>query len=197
MDVTTADATPATAVRILDTAERLLQTRGYNGFSYATVATEIGVTKAALHYHYAGKAELGTALVTRYAARFFEALDRIDREPGAASAKLEAFAKIYEDVVREGRMCLCGMLAADYETLPEAMRTAIVDFFDRTETWLADLVATGERAGELHLSGTPGQVAQAVIGALEGAMLVSRPYGDVARFESASRQLLAGLTHQT
>src|SRR4051812_36469384 len=34
----------ATADRILDVAERLVQTRGFHGFSYADVATELGVT---------------------------------------------------------------------------------------------------------------------------------------------------------
>ena len=59
-----------TTVRILDVAERMLQVRGYNGFSYGAVATELGITRAALHYHFKGKAELGEALVARYAARF-------------------------------------------------------------------------------------------------------------------------------
>lgn len=188
-----ADATPA---RILDVAERLVQTRGYNGFSYANVAAEIGVTKAALHYHFAGKAELGTALIERYAGRFFDALARIDSDGVEATAKLQAFARIYADVLREGRMCLCGMLAADYETLPKPMREAIIAFFDRTEAWLADVVAAGARSGELSLPGTPGQAAQAIISVLEGAMLVARPYGDVARFETAARQFLASLGQQ-
>ena len=33
-----------TADRILDLAERLVQTRGFNGFSYADVAGDLGVT---------------------------------------------------------------------------------------------------------------------------------------------------------
>ena len=41
--------------------ERLVQSRGFNGFSYADVSAELGITKAALHYHFAGKAEMGQA----------------------------------------------------------------------------------------------------------------------------------------
>ena len=59
-----------TATQILDVAERLVQERGFNGFSYADVAKELDISKAALHYHYPGKAELGEALIERYAARF-------------------------------------------------------------------------------------------------------------------------------
>ena len=67
-----------TATQILDVAERLVQVRGFNGFSYADVAAELKITKAALHYHFAGKAELGEALVVRYAARFAEALAGVE-----------------------------------------------------------------------------------------------------------------------
>ena len=58
--------------RILDVAERLVQLRGFNGFSYADVASELEITKASLHYHYPGKADLGKALIERYASRFID-----------------------------------------------------------------------------------------------------------------------------
>ena len=57
-----------TSERILDIAERLVQTRGFNNFSYADIASELGITTASLHYHFPGKAELGQALITRYAS---------------------------------------------------------------------------------------------------------------------------------
>src|SRR3989440_4221387 len=83
-----------TASRILDVAERLVQIRGYNGFSYADVASELGISKASLHYHFPGKAELGEALIGRYASRFADALEEIDRRGGEAPAKLDAYARI-------------------------------------------------------------------------------------------------------
>src|SRR5271167_2757692 len=52
-----------TAARALDVAERLVQVRGFNAFSYADVSRELGLSTAALHYHFAGKAELGEALI--------------------------------------------------------------------------------------------------------------------------------------
>ncbi len=50
-----AATTAGTATAILDVAERLVQARGFNGFSYADIAVELGLTKAALHYHFSGK----------------------------------------------------------------------------------------------------------------------------------------------
>jgi TetR/AcrR family transcriptional regulator, transcriptional repressor for nem operon len=182
-----------TAERILDVAERLVQSRGFNGFSYADVAAELGISKASLHYHFPGKAELGEALIRRYAARFAEALEQIDREGGDAPAKLGAYAALYADVLRKKRMCLCGMLAADYDTLPKPMREEVISFFDDNEDWLVGVLGQGERDGSLRLDGSASEAAQAIIGGLEGAMLVARPYGDVARFQAAATRLLTGL----
>ena len=143
-----------TATRILDVAERLAQTRGFNGFSYADIAIELGITKAALHYHFASKADLGQALIGRYAARFGEALAAIDAGTTAAPAKLHGYAGLYADVLRNERMCLCGMLAAEYPTLPGAMQASVVSFFDQNETWLQDVLEQGRSDGSLHFTGS-------------------------------------------
>jgi TetR/AcrR family transcriptional regulator, transcriptional repressor for nem operon len=188
------DSTPAkTAERILDSAERLVQTRGFNNFSYADVAGELGITKASLHYHFPGKAELGQALVTRYAERFSEALEQIDQDLPSARARLEAYADLYADVLRGKRMCMCGVLAAEYETLPAPMRSEVVRFFDENQRWLTDLLTDGQADRTLSFSGRVEDAAQNILSTLEGAMLVARPYGDLARFDAARRQLLAGL----
>jgi TetR/AcrR family transcriptional repressor of nem operon len=186
-----------TRTEILDTAERLVQVRGFNAFSYADIASELDLTKASLHYHFAGKTELGRALIERYTERFGRALAAIDAAGGDAPAKLAAYAEIYASVLRDRRMCLCGMLAADYDTLTDPMRTAVVEFFDRNEAWLAGVLEQGEREGSLRLKGPVVEAAQALVSGLEGAMLIARPYGDVSRFESAARRLLATLAAQS
>jgi TetR/AcrR family transcriptional repressor of nem operon len=179
--------------RILDIAERLVQLRGFNGFSYADVASELKITKASLHYHYPGKADLGKALIERYASRFIDALDAIDQQERDPLAKLEAYAKIYADVLNERRMCLCGMLAAGYDTLPSPMQEAVIDFFDVNEAWLTRVLDQGVAEGKLVLSGSPTEAAQAIVSGLEGAMLIARPYDDVKRFDTAASRLLASL----
>jgi TetR/AcrR family transcriptional repressor of nem operon len=183
-----------TATRILDVAERLAQTRGFNGFSYADIAIELGITKAALHYHFASKANLGQALIGRYAARFGEALAAIDASTTAAPAKLRGYAGLYADVLRNQRMCLCGMLAAEYPTLPGAMQASVISFFDQNETWLQHVLEQGRSDGSLHFTGSPRDTARMIISCLEGAMLVTRPYGDIPRFQDAAASLITGLT---
>ena len=182
-----------TSERILDIAERLVQTRGFTNFSYADVAAELGITKASLHYHFPGKAELGQALLARYGERFAQALSEIDRTVPDARAKLEAYAGLYADVLRDNQMCMCGVLAGEYETLPDPMRAAVIRFFDDNQTWLVHVLDEGLQDRTLAFSGSKEDVAQTILVTLEGAMLVARPYGDLGRFTAASQQLILGL----
>ena len=120
-----------TADHILDLAERLVQTRGFNGFSYADIATELGVTKASLHYHFPTKAQLGYHLINRYGEVFARSLAEIDATRDVDTVeKLRSYVNLYSQVLRDNRMCLCGMLAADYTTLPEPMKSAVTQFFE-------------------------------------------------------------------
>jgi TetR/AcrR family transcriptional repressor of nem operon len=182
-----------TADRVLDAAERLVQTMGFNWFSYADIAQTLGIRKASLHHHFATKGDLGRALIERYRERFAAALAAIDKRRGDARAKIKAYAKLYENVLRGDGLCLCGMLAAEYSSLPEPMQLEIRGFFDLNEQWLASIVEQGRDAKLFNSRGSSQEVARLVLGALEGAMLLARPYQDVARFAVSAAQIVDNL----
>jgi TetR/AcrR family transcriptional regulator, transcriptional repressor for nem operon len=186
-----ADDTPQ---RILDIAERLVQTRGFNGFSYADIAGPLRITKASLHYHFPAKAQLGKRLIERYERNFLTALAAIDRASTDARQKLRRYAAIYAEVLRDDRMCLCGMLAAEFATLPKAMRENMRHFFDENERWLTAVLEEGARARQLRFTGSAREVARALVGSLEGAMMLARSYGEPARFQVVADRLLAELS---
>src|SRR6266849_1457367 len=88
-----------TSQRILDIAERLVQTRGFNGFSYADIAEALHVSKASLHYHFPAKADLGRELIERYERNFLAALAKIDAQSADLRVRLRRYAAIYGDVL--------------------------------------------------------------------------------------------------
>ncbi|HVU77110.1 MAG TPA: TetR/AcrR family transcriptional regulator [Gaiellaceae bacterium] len=182
-----------TAARILDVAEGLVQVRGFNAFSYADVAAELGITKASLHYHYPGKGELGVALLERYTTRFTASLEEIDGRTTDPVEKLRAYAGLYLEVLRGQRMCLCGMLAAEYQTLPEPMQAAVLSFFDANEAWLGRVLEEGRAGGSLRFDRPPAETARLVVGSLQGALLLARPRADLDGFRDAAELLLATL----
>jgi TetR/AcrR family transcriptional repressor of nem operon len=183
---------PKTSGRILAVAERLAQTRGFNGFSYADIAADLAITKASLHYHFATKAELGRALIARYAERFAEGLAEIDKAADVET-RIRRYMKLYESVLVRDRMCLCGMFAAEYETLPAAMQQELRHFFNINEIWLIRNLESGRKAGRLRFEGSATGTVRLLIAALEGAMLLARAYGEPARFTATAKRLLAEL----
>jgi TetR/AcrR family transcriptional repressor of nem operon len=74
------------------------------------------------------------------------------------------------------------------------MREAILDFFDRNQAWLCAVMENGRADHSMRFAGTAEDEAQTLLGGLEGAMLVARPYRDLARFEAVAGRLIAGVT---
>ena len=190
----TTQVADSTAERILDIAQRLVQSRGFNGFSYADIAEEVGIRKASIHHHFPGKEDLGRRLMERYHEAFIARLAEIEADAPDAGRRLRRYVRIYADVLRnDDRMCLCGMLAADFHTLPASVKGAVRAFFDANEAWLGRIIEDGRKARQLKFSGPAAPQARFLLSSLEGAMLVARPYGDVARFQETADRLLATL----
>jgi len=182
-----------TAALIIATAEEIIQLKGYGGFSYADVAAELKITKAALHYHFPGKAELGEALIAAWAARFADALAALDAAGGPALTRLHGYIDLHARILGKRRMCMCGRLAAEYQTLPAPMRAALVKFFDHSQVWLAGGLEQGRSEGTLRFAGAARDTALLILSALEGAMLLAGPNGDIERFSATVTSLVSAL----
>ncbi len=180
-----------TSQQILDIAQRLVQTRGFNAFSYADIASSLSVSKASLHFHFPSKVDLGVNLIERYGDTFKVALDAIDLEAGGTAAKLRRYVGLYGGVLADERMCLCGMLAAEFATLPKSMQAALESFFQLNERWLTRVLNEGRASGALRFDGPAAEASQFIIDSLEGSMMMARSHGGMARFDAASRRLLA------
>ena len=175
----------------MDIAQGLVQRVGFNAFSYADIAGVLRITKASLHYHFPSKASLGVSLIERYGREFEALLAGIDLVGGGAREKLRRYTAAHAEVLADDRMCLCGMLAAEFESLPKEMQTTLDAYFAMNERWLAGVLEEGRSSGKLGFSGPPIEAARYVIDSLEGAMMMARFDGGPARFEAAARRLLA------
>ena len=49
--------------RIIEKANRLFYTKGYNQTSFADIAQAVGITKGNLHYHFRSKEDLLEAII--------------------------------------------------------------------------------------------------------------------------------------
>ena len=183
-----------TADKLLDLAQELIQTRGYNAFSYRDLADRVGIKTASIHYHFATKGDLGLALVARHRKGLAATLADIDRHAADPPDRLRRFVALFRATLADGdRMCLCGMLAAEYRTLPPPVAAEVRLYFEDNERWLARTLLAGRKSGELAFADSAAVVARAAVASLEGAMLAARLYADRGRFDAAAAWLLANL----
>ncbi|MEM1235762.1 MAG: TetR/AcrR family transcriptional regulator [Pseudomonadota bacterium] len=158
---------------ILDVTERLIRTHGYSGFSFREVASEVGIKSASVHYHFPTKPDLAAAVAKRYRERFAEAISDAENQ---GTSRIEAWLGLFRKALEEdGLMCLCGILAAEGDSLPHEVADEALSFLQFGMSSLEE-ARPGEGAG--------------ILAQLEGAMLIARSAGDVNVFADATRNLV-------
>lgn len=160
-----------TRTRILNLAEDLTQKVGFNGFSYLDLAEEIGVKNSSIHYHFKAKADLALALVERYRSVHKEAFEELDRTLETPKERLEALADHFNGYALNQKVCMCGMMAAEFEAVSPEVRQALALYFRDLQGWL-----TKQLAEMRHPD--PQQGALQFVCALEGSLLLARLEGD-------------------
>jgi AcrR family transcriptional regulator len=79
--------------QILEAAKNLLIEQGYHGLSMRQIAEAVGVSKAALYYHFKDKEELLIAILDAYLDGMESMLDDLRRQPGSSRGKISALVK--------------------------------------------------------------------------------------------------------
>ncbi|QKH35911.1 TetR/AcrR family transcriptional regulator [Achromobacter pestifer] len=171
MDTPTSNTTRE---QLLAHAEKLIRTRGCNGFSYRDLAEHVGVKTSSIHYYFPGKDDLLYEAVEGYSARALAAVRAIDASL-SAQEQLDQYLSMMESrACGSGELCLAGMLAAEVNSLPERVRGALQGFFRAHEAWLARVLAEGAAQGTMKFSGTPEAAGRAVFATVQGCILIAR-----------------------
>ncbi|WP_434054942.1 MAG: TetR/AcrR family transcriptional regulator [Roseibium sp.] len=166
-----------TEAKIMDLAETLIRQNGYNGFSFRDIATGVGVKSSSVHYYFPTKADLGARVAKRYTERFLDLLGDPEQPRMSAEALI---AKLHREFARslgkDGKMCLCGILAAESSGLPEAVVSEAKAFFDLTGAWLRKGLGQSDWGAGLPEADLNMQ-SLAILAQLEGAMLIAKVQG--------------------
>ncbi len=169
---------------IIDTAEGMIRERGYNGFSFREIADAVGVKSASVHYHFPTKGDLGVVVAKSYTEKFLGALG----DPSGATPKklIERYIEACRyAIIKQDKMCLCGMLGAEVAALPESVARETKIFFEKNIDWLTIVYARMANVGPA------GAVARAHggVATVEGAMILARTLNDADAFEKAVKQI--------
>jgi TetR/AcrR family transcriptional regulator, transcriptional repressor for nem operon len=184
----------ASAERVVDVAQDLVQRHGYNGFSYDDISQKIGIKKPSIHHHFATKSELVTVVAQRYTHRFREHLLSIEGKHTRAGERLAAYAALFEATYAENRrLCVCGMLGAEAEGLPDEVVREVHRFFRLNLEWLSIVMQDGLAAGQLRFQAAAPAQAQLFLCALEGAMVVGRGLGSDSGPSTIAQAMLSSM----
>lgn len=177
-----------TRTALLDHAERFARTRGFEAFSFADLAAALNIRKPSVHHHFATKADLALALITRYREGFGKVLAGLDQ--ATAAGRLAAYISFYRTGLGAGdRVCLCIAFATHRDSFDPVVHEQISGFHRDNLNWLADVFALGGMDGTLP-NDDPVAAAHACLAQIEGAQIMARAAGDPVVFDRATATLL-------
>jgi TetR/AcrR family transcriptional repressor of nem operon len=169
--------------QLLKAAEGKVRTGGYNNFSFRELAADVGIKSASVHYHFPTKEDLGAELARQYTDTFMNALGDPMELTSAGKNPIEIYTQQFRSsLLIDKKMCLCGLLGAESDSLPNKVRTETKRFFSANIAWLE----------QAHAAIEPNDHQQAKINAvktvslLEGAMMISKTLDDVEIFNLAT-----------
>lgn len=177
-----------TRQRILDAAQHLVLRQGFAGTTVDAVIAGAGVSKGAFFHHFTSKADLGRAMLERYAeadirilSSFMARAEARSDEPGQ---QLLDFVGAFEEAADEMfTQPGCLFVSFVYERMPggeeaERIIRANIELWRRT---LGDKLslALHNRAGETGVD--PESVADLMFTVFEGAFILARATGDASQ----------------
>ena len=167
-----------TREQLLNQAEFLLRERGYAAFSYADLASAVGIRKASIHHHFPTKEALGVTIVESHLAELVSRLQQIQAEQPTLATQVMAFSALLSEKSAGRTLPLCAALAAEVTVLPERLQALTQRFFDIQLQWLQSAIASAIERGECSLDARrAGIEAEHLMALIDGVALVARATG--------------------
>ena len=175
---------------ILKLARELVQSRGFNGFSYQDLADRLGIRKASIHYHFPSKEDLAIALLEAYRQRVRDWASSPKIADATPERKLDYLFEVYGDIVSSGsKICPAGMFSSDWNTLSEKTREKLKELMTEQRRWLVRLIREGRESGAFSTQNEPVELTRLLFAGIQGAVQLARVQADPSLFESVARQL--------
>ena len=174
--------------KILDAADRLLETHGYRKTTLDELAREAGIGRRTIYLYFPSKEEIFFASIDRVVDRMLEVLRKLSvaREPAEARLRRMLAARV---------LCRFDAVSGYHRSLDELLGTLRTGYLERRERWfaeearvLAEVVALGVRAGEFG-DRDPGETARTMVLATNALLPHSLSARELAEREDVEREV--------
>ncbi|MEU9117305.1 TetR/AcrR family transcriptional regulator [Streptomyces sp. NPDC048483] len=191
---TTREPTPGTRERLVRSTQELLWERGYVGTSPKAILDRAGVGQGSMYHHFAGKSELALAAIRRTAEGMTETAEACLAGPGTAYDRVAGY------LLRERRVlrgCPIGRMTQDRDVVQDPeLRQPLDEMFGWLQGRITEVLAEGQRRGELAAGLDPADTAATVAAVVQGGYVLARAADDTAPFDAAVRGVLSLLAAQ-
>jgi AcrR family transcriptional regulator len=170
-----------TRARILRDVAEVFNTRGYAGTSMSAVLAATGLQKGGLYNHFGSKEQLAVAAfdyqIDVLAARFERALDGVTGAVERLHAIVQVIGRLAADPVFQGG-CPILNVATESDDGLAALRERAQLAMTSWQRLIGSTVKAGVAQGELRADCDPRTVATVLTATLEGAVMLTKLYGD-------------------
>lgn len=166
----------STRKKIVVIADQLIRSNGYNAFSYADIANRLKIKNAAIHYHFATKANLGLAVIEETREKFIQNTNTWSTL--TLTEQVKAFIEMYKKNEKNDCICFMGALGSDFNSLPSEMQNALHEAHDEIIGWLIQLFEAGKNSGEFNFEESPSEMANLLTSGLLASLILQRVAGN-------------------
>lgn len=163
----------STKNKAMKSAKALLQTMGFNGFSFQHVADELGIKKPSLYDHFKSKEELGNNLIDEYLSYFRKWTETV--ETFKSDDKINGFFDLIFKFSSDGlKYCPMTALCADFHTLPKSMKKSIQRMGAFQMEWMLNTIQEGQKQKIFRQDLSPRALADVVFAMNIGSQMLAR-----------------------
>ena len=174
---------------ILDTAQRIVGTKGFSAVGLNEILVAADVPKGSFYYYFASKEAFGTALLEHYFENYLSEIEEYLSTPCRnARARLVAYWTFWREKQErsdpEGK-CLAVKLGAEVSDMSEEMRLALKTGTSAIIARLARVIKEGKADGSIPIIASPKATAHTLYELWMGASVMSKISHDPGAFNTA------------
>ncbi len=178
--------------KVIDTAQRLMRRYGYKGTGIREILEESRVSRSNFYYHFASKRQLAEAVIAAWKENLQQVFVSIrEREPGARQS-IELFVQTFIDTQMDDAFAVCpfGRLALELGESEPELHELINGVFDEFHREVARLIQQGIDNGEFKQSTDAEVLANALLVAIQGGIVLSHAQGHAKAMMMSCRYIL-------
>ncbi len=177
---------------IVERSAEVFNTRGYFGTSMSDLVRETGLEKGGIYNHFGSKEQLACAAFDFSAELVLGRLEEALDAEGSALERLVRAVEVHRTLAEDRPIqggCPILNTAIEADDAQPALREKVRQAMDRWQDLIVRTIREGIANGELDPEAGPEALATIIISTIEGAVMMSKLYGDTDHVHRAVNHL--------